>query len=110
MITADLRPTDLIILDAIDWPSFWALRMYQMVSYYLPSPTPPLLLLRGQPDEALVREIESFERVYIISPREELPNPAPETFPYTEHSRYLKELGWVYRCSRRAPTAEFQGG
>lgn len=108
MIKADLRPTDLIILDAIDWPSFWALRMYQMVSYYLPSPTPPLLLLRERPDESLVREIESFERLYILSPREELPNPAPETFRFMEHSKYLKELGWLYRCSKQSPVDELE--
>lgn len=104
LMEADLGPDDLVIFDAVDWPSFWALRMYQMISYYLPKPNPPMLLLRESPDPALVEQIQSFEHLYVVSPRPEVvPNPTPETHPFVEHSVYFKEIGWVYRCSRRAP-------
>jgi len=105
LIKSDITPNDLLVYDAIEWPSFWALRMFQMVSYYLPY-NPPTLLLRDQPDEALRAQIANFDRVYVVSPRiDAIPNPSPQTHPYVETSNHIFEVGWVYCCTREPPAA-----
>jgi len=105
LIKADITPNDLLVYDAIEWPSFWALRMFQMVSYYLPY-NPPTVLLRDQPDEALRAQIANFDRVYVVSPRiDAIPNPSPQTHPYVETSNHIFEVGWVYLCTREPPGA-----
>ena len=103
LIKSDITPNDLLVYHAIEWPSFWALRMFQMVSYYLPK-NPPTLLLREPPDEALRSQIASFDRLYVVSPLPEgIPNPTPEIFPYVEKSDWIVDVGWVYRCTREPP-------
>jgi len=111
LIRADLKPDDLVIFDAVTWPSFWALRMYQMLSYYLPAPSPTMLLLRDPPSESLLAEIREFDHLYVVTPNPKgIPNPTPRTHPFLEKSDYFDEIGWVYRCSRQAPTADLHGG
>ena len=104
----DIAPNDLLVYDAVDWPNFWALRLFQMVSYYLPS-NPPTLLLRDRPDEALKAEMAEYDRIYVVSPRiDDIPNPTPETHPYVESSEHIFEVGWVYRCTREPPAGRGQ--
>ncbi len=100
LIERDLRPDDLIIYDAVEWPSFWPLRMFQMVSYYLPY-NPPTLLLRRHPDEALKAQMAKFERIYIITPRvkdnaPEIPDYLADSHPLVLASDQINEIGWVY--------------
>ncbi len=103
LIHADIGANDLLVYDAIEWPGFWALRLFQMVSYYLPE-NPPTLLLRDRPDEALKTEIARFDHIYVVSPRvDDIPNPTRETHPYVEASGHIYQVGWVYRCSREPP-------
>ncbi|MFH1111055.1 MAG: glycosyltransferase family 39 protein [Planctomycetota bacterium] len=103
LIQSDITPNDLLVYDAVEWPRFWALRMFQMVSYYLPH-NPPTVLLREQPDEALRSQIASFDRVYVISPRiDAVPNPVPQTHPHVAMSAHIFEIGWVYCCTREPP-------
>jgi len=103
LIAKDVTPDDLLVFDAIDWPSFWASRLFQMVSYYLPF-NPPTLLLRDWPDEALRTQIASYDRVYVVSPRtDDIANHTPQTHPYIEASEHIFQIGWVYRCTRTPP-------
>jgi len=104
LLAHDLRETDLLIYDAAGWPRFWPLRMYQTVSYYLPT-SPPTLLLRDASDGALQNQIATFDRIYVVSPRiDGIPNPTPETHPYVEASEHIFDIGWVYRLGRKPPS------
>lgn len=97
---------DLLILDTIGWPSYSALRLYQMLSYYLPVDSQPILLLSEAPSAELSERIRTFDQVYVVSPREDLPDLYAGTFPFFEHSEYFREIGVVYRCRRGPPAAQ----
>jgi hypothetical protein len=99
-------PNDLLILDTIGWPSYSALRLYQMLSYYLPPTSQPILLLSEPPSAALAEEIRGFDQVYVVSPREDMPDLYADAFPFFEHSDYFHEIGIVYRCRRMAPARD----
>jgi hypothetical protein len=108
LIQSDITPNDLLVYDAIEWPRFWALRMFQMVSYYLPH-NPPTLLLRDQPDEALKGQMAGFDRIYIISPRvvdnvPKIPDYSRGSHPFVLASDQISDVGWVYLCTREPPT------
>jgi len=105
LIKSDIKPNDLLVYDAIEWPGFWALRMFQMVSYYLPN-NPPTLLLRDWPNEALKTEMARCDRIYVVSPRiDDIPDHTRETHPFVEASDNIFQVGWLYRCTREPPPA-----
>jgi uncharacterized membrane protein len=121
LIASDLRPRDLIIYDAIDWPGFWPVRLFQMVSYYLPY-NPPSLLLHRTPDDGLKAEFAKFDAIYVVTPRvrdnaPEIPDYLRDSHPVVLASGQIFEIGWVYRFSRADATASdpsfvppYQGG
>ncbi|MBI1826472.1 MAG: glycosyltransferase family 39 protein [Planctomycetes bacterium] len=104
LIANDFRSHDLLIYDAIGWPPSFSMRLYEMISYYLPF-QPPSLMLREQPDDALHQAIAGFDQIYVVSPRVEgVPNPDPLGHPLGEKSdNYVRQVGWVYRFARGAP-------
>jgi len=104
LIANEARAGDLIVYDAIDWPRFWASRLWTEVSYYLPPPAHslPFVLLRDRPEPGLVAQLEAYDRVIVVSPRaEEEPNPWPEGLELTQKTGYVRRIGPIYLFERR---------
>jgi len=59
---------DLVVYDATDWPAHWATRQVTILSHYLSSPHPPLLLLRDPPSASLIDAIHRYRRVIVVAP------------------------------------------
>jgi len=115
LISDQFEEGDLLVFDAVDWPPFWAARLYHNVSYYLPAyldrPNPPCVLLREPPDEALKRAMTAYERIIVVSPRlEVIPNPVPDRFRLANQTRYVHHVGFIYLFTRGAePGGETSG-
>jgi len=103
ILMQQLRPNDLVVYDAIDWPPHWASRLRITIGYYLPDPHPPFVMLLAKPGEKLRQEIGRFERIIVVSPRvDAIPDPSPRTHELSWRSPYIHQIGWVYVFSRQA--------
>lgn len=98
---AQMRPGDLLVFDAIDWPPAWARGEFVVVTYYLPRPWPPVLLLETPPGPTTVAALERYERVFVVSPRVGVvPNHSPQTHRAAGRSPYIPGVGWIYLFDR----------
>ncbi len=104
LIAEQLEPGDLLVFDAMGWPSFWTARIYHIVSYYLPqhltTPFPPVVLLRDPPTDTLQEEITRFRRLIVVAPRQEIPNPAPDRYRLVLQTGYVEMVGFIYLFER----------
>ena len=102
LLAANVRPGEPVIYDAIEWPRFWASSMYLTVSYYQPEPMAPVVLLRESPSTELLRQLESYPRLHVISPRVGVDvNPLPERFERVSKSEHIEGIGWGYVFEER---------
>ncbi len=107
LVAEQLRQGDLLVIDAIEWPSFWAARTYHNLYHYLPAklsiPDPPVVLLRDQPDDALKAAMAAYDRIVVVSARlEEIPNPFPGQYVVRAQTGYVAQVGVIYLFERRA--------
>ncbi len=101
-----LNSSSLLVFDAIDWQPFWVSQMYYDVSYYLSqlehAETTPVVLLRDHPDDMLTRQMASYDRIVVVSPRMEgTQNPSPGTHRRTDRSEYVPQIGVIHVFDRQ---------
>jgi hypothetical protein len=104
-----VSPGDLVIYDAVGWPRDWVPQFYVPISYYRQTAPGPSLLLRDPAPPGLRNEIQKFPGIVVVSPRvrdddpqvAEVPYPAPDTHERVSTSRYINQIGWVYRFQRK---------
>ncbi|MGD2110501.1 MAG: glycosyltransferase family 39 protein [Phycisphaerae bacterium] len=101
LIAEQLRPGDLLVFDAMDWPPFWTLRIFQNVTYYLPAylhiAPPPCVLIREPPDESLKGDMGDFDRIIVVAPRVDVtPNPLPDQYKLFDETGYVDKVGFIY--------------
>ena len=108
------RSGDLIVLDRLDRPLYWAVNLYPVVAYRLDraasgkscSAEPqrlPFLLVSQPPRPELLNEIAGFERLVVIVPHppaEGDPNPLPQRFLSAGPPDYVPGVGFVYVFAR----------
>ena len=103
LIASEYRPGDILIYDAVTWPSHWALRQYTIIHHYLPDSEVPFVLLDDSPTQELLSELRSFDRFIVVCSRPNaIPNPLPDAYELAKpKSGYIDEIGWVFVFERR---------
>ncbi len=97
LIQSEFQEGDLLVFDAIDWPKFWASRLYYVTAYNLPDDFGPFLVLREAPSSNTLEKIKTFNRLIVVSPRiDGVPNPDPDWFLFENKTQYIDGIGWVY--------------
>jgi hypothetical protein len=108
------RPGDLIVLDGLAGPLYWAVNLYPVVAYRLDraasgescSAQPPrlsFLVVSHPPRPELLNQIASFERLVVIvphAPAEGDPNPLPRRFASASPPVAVAGVGVVYVFAR----------
>jgi len=108
------RPGDLIVLDRLDRPLYWAVNLYPVVAYRLDraasgescSAQPrrlSFLLVSQPPRPELLDQIAGFERLVVIVPHppaEGDPNPLPQRFASASPAVFVPGVGVVYVFAR----------
>lgn len=101
LIAEQLTEVDLLVYDAVDWPSFSASQTYLTASYYLPNPQPPFVLLRDPPGSELLSQMAMFPRIVVVSPSvDHVPNPDPDRFVHVDQTGYIYGIGIVHLFAR----------
>ncbi len=101
LIKDQIKPGDLLIYDAVDWPRDWIPQFFVPVSNHLTDVNNPFILLRDTLDDSCIQQIQSYARWIVISPRiDATPNPLPESYKLWMKSPYIDQVGWVYIFTR----------
>jgi uncharacterized membrane protein len=94
---------DLVVFDATDWPSGWALRGFVLVQHNTPEWRHPVLLLQSAPDGELRRRLMRYKHIAVVSPRLAAdPNPCPSSHARAFRTKHIPGIGWLYRFDRIA--------
>ena len=90
------KPEDLLIINAIEWPEFWAGQLYLQINHYWPDMVADTLVLNAAPDPVVAREIASRRRIITVTvPHRDAGEVIPSSHFRTWSSNYVEQIGFV---------------
>lgn len=96
MLRERARPEDLLIINAIEWPEFWAGQLYLQINHYWPDMELDTLVLNAVPEPGVAHAIARYGRLITVTvPQRDAGEVIPAGFSRTWSSDFLEQIGFV---------------